>query len=494
VAASGCGRSESKPPPPRLVLLYATCTLNRNYLGPYNPEVSFTPALDAFAAEGTVFSRHQTESGQSGVAYASLLSGTQSDRHGVYRHPSNLTDKAYLIAEAFSEHGYETHFWSGHYMAAAALDYGQGVEAENVHFHPQEKFEAERVSANDEEFAALLDRMEKDPSLRVFVQVLFTVTHKPYTDLDLKPLGDFRRRHPDEWPDIPEDDLQRAKRRYRRQWPRLERDFPALVAERGWTSDDVQDLVATLDAHYKASVWYLDSLFGRIVESIRDAGLLDESLIAITADHGETLWRAHTPFKWTHGFQLSPDVLQVPMIVRLPGRRGLPVYPAVSRSIDVHPTLLGLAGLPLEKGDDRIEGVDLTSAVLGHAPAPNLRAFSHTMPLNEKRVDWYRGWLISRFFPSSDVRLIWTAVREGDTFVRRVRSEDGDWATEVFDLDRDPAAERNVFDRDDDLHRELEDELVAYKQRLVEQHDLLRGTLLPEEEVAERLRAMGYIQ
>jgi arylsulfatase A-like enzyme len=491
---AGCGRLERDPSPPRLVLLYATCTLSRHYLGPYNPEVSFTPAIDAFAEEGTVFSRHMTESGQSGVAFASILSGTQSDRHGVYRHPSILADEAYLVAEAFAEQGYETHFWSGHYMAAAELNYGQGVEATNVHSRPQEMSRAERLSANDAEFEALLGRLEENPSLRAFVQVLFTVTHQPYTDLGLEPLGEFQRRHPEEWPDIPEADVQRAKRRYRRQRPRLERDFPALIAERGWGSDDVEDLVVTLDAHYKASVWYLDSLFGRILGSIRDAGLLEESLIAITADHGETLWRAHTPFKWTHGLQLSPDVLQVPLIVRLPGSRGLPVYPGVSRSIDVHPTLLGLAGLPLEKDDERVDGVDLTSAVLGHESAPNLRAFSHTMPLDEQHVEWFRGWLASRLFPSTDVRLIWTAVRERDTFVRRIRGEDDDWSTEAFDLSRDPAAERDIFDRDALLHRQLEEELVAYKTRLVERHDLLRGAQLPEEEITERLRAMGYIQ
>ena len=105
-------------------------------------------------------------------------------------------------------------------MATADLSYGQGVAAENVHWHPQEKFQAERVSANDADFAAIIERLEKDPSLRVFVQVLFTVTHSPYTDLDLKPLGEFRHEFPEEWPDIPEDDFAQAKRRYRRQRPR----------------------------------------------------------------------------------------------------------------------------------------------------------------------------------------------------------------------------------------------------------------------------------
>jgi hypothetical protein len=95
--ANGCRAGKDEPGEPRLVVLYATCTLSRHYLGPYNPDVSFTPALDAFAEEGTVFSRHQTESGQSGVAFASLFSGTQADRHGVYRHPWWLDDESFLI-------------------------------------------------------------------------------------------------------------------------------------------------------------------------------------------------------------------------------------------------------------------------------------------------------------------------------------------------------------------------------------------------------------
>jgi len=38
----------------RLVLLYAPCTLNREYLSPYDPAVDFTPALEAFSRDATV--------------------------------------------------------------------------------------------------------------------------------------------------------------------------------------------------------------------------------------------------------------------------------------------------------------------------------------------------------------------------------------------------------------------------------------------------------
>src|SRR5262245_50661845 len=100
---AGCG-GERVPAsdPPRLVVLYATCTLNEGFLGPYVnggvrggtragieglTEIRFTPNLDRLAREGIVFERHQTESAQSGIAFASIFTGTQADVHGIYYHP-----------------------------------------------------------------------------------------------------------------------------------------------------------------------------------------------------------------------------------------------------------------------------------------------------------------------------------------------------------------------------------------------------------------------
>ena len=95
------------------MLLYATCTLSKDFLAPYDASVGFTPSLAALAAEGVTFERHQTESGQSGTAFASIFSGTQADRHGVYDHPTWLADDAYLVSEAFAARGWET-WWPTH--------------------------------------------------------------------------------------------------------------------------------------------------------------------------------------------------------------------------------------------------------------------------------------------------------------------------------------------------------------------------------------------
>src|SRR6266540_1936495 len=136
----------------------------------------------------------------------------------------------------------------------------------------------------------------------------------------------------------------------------------------------------------------------------------------------------------------------------------------------------------------------LSGAVLGRVPAPALRGFSHTMPLTPPLVEGFRGWFVSRFHPSTDVTLMWTAVRDGDTYVRRCRGEDGRWRTEAFDLAGDPAAERDVFDPRNPLHRELERELAAYKGNLVARHPGHERPQPSEDEARERLRALGYIR
>ncbi len=87
-------------PVPRFVLLYATCTLNKDYLQPYN-ETRLTPSLAAFSKESAVFTNHQTESGLSGRLPSKSLKRSKasatssSSRRGVSRvfHPEKVGDR-----------------------------------------------------------------------------------------------------------------------------------------------------------------------------------------------------------------------------------------------------------------------------------------------------------------------------------------------------------------------------------------------------------------
>lgn len=485
---------EAAPPRPRLVLLYATCTLNRGLVPPYG-RAPYMPGLAAFARESVVFRRHDTETDQSGPAYAALFSGAQVDRHGVFRHPARLRDDLHLAAEAFAAHGYDTYFWSGHPMASAELNYGQGVPPANVQRRVPGVASLYELTANDAAFDAILARLRADPSYRAYVQVAFTITHGPYTPVDPRAIADLRREQPGEWPSLPDAEVSRLARLYEANYLRLQWDFPNVTRELGLAPDDVGRLAAVLEAYYKASLRLLDHCFGRVVDRIRAEGLLGESLVAFTADHGETLYREDALFKWTHGAEVAPEAIQVPLLVRLPGERPRHAsYDGVSRSIDVYPTLAGLAGFSVGAAQG-VDGVDLSEAVRGRKPAPSLRAFSHTTLLGPELVAQFDGWLVSRYHPSPDPGHMWVSVREGDSYARLRKLASGGWGVDLFDLGSEGRPRPVAFDPARPRHRELARELEAYKARLLASYaGRAREPALPEADVRERLRSLGYIR
>jgi arylsulfatase A-like enzyme len=490
------------------------CTLARDQLSPYEPARRFTPNLQRFAEGGLVFRRHVTEAEQSGITYASLFTGCQADCHGVYRHPSVLNGSLYQISEAFRDAGYDTWFWSGQRMGGAEYGYGQGVAPRRSFLRvPEDRLS---YTANDGDFAALLERLESDPDQRAFVQIGLTLTHSPYHHYATREVVEaFRAHHPEADPGLTPEDHARLLAVYDRYRLALQWNYPETVEKLRRHEDPAQrlregdeaKLADLLELLYQAAVWQLDGLFGQWLDSIEAAGLLDESLIAFTADHGEVLYRANALYQWTHGLELAPEVLTVPLVVRGPGVGVAPGhYDAVTRSIDVFPTLAGLAGVAIPAGS-QVEGVDLSKAVRGEEEPPELVALFHTSTLGPNLLEQFAGdrdrtgdgrieagplapyTQVLRRIPREDVAFVWVGARQRDAVFKK--TFDGSrWRFEAYDLAADPQETRNLFDPGDPEHRRRAGELDAYQARL------LRGpysrTRLSAEDI-EKLTALGYL-
>lgn len=486
--ASAATASSPEPAAPRLVLLYAPCTVNASHLSPYAPDVFYTPSLDAFAKEAAVFERHQSESDQSGTAYAALLSGRGSVGHGVFSHPVRLAERLTLVTEAFAQAGWDVHFWAHQGMAAPRLGYAQGVPPTNV-------VEGRPLAAGDEEFAAILERLASDPAYRAMIVTNFTVTHYPYRDRSAA----LRDRFPEDaerlMAGLSPDDLKWARRTYTFRLD-LQKDFPRVREELGLTAERFATLVRAIELFYVSDVAHLDGLFGGVVRAVDDAGLRDESLVVFTADHGEVLYRDNALFPWSHDFQLAPEVLRVPLLVRGAGVRPYRVQ-EVTRSIDVYPTVAALAGVPVR--DRGVTGVSLAEPLRGQAAFPVLPAHSHTPKVRSNLVRRaQRSWgFFSRFFPSADVEHVWVSVRRGDLVAKWRKKEDGRFGFEVYDLAADPEERHDGYRVTDPLHRALANDLTRYKKALVAAHDAgERRSATPEiaPEQIEALRSLGYVE
>lgn len=474
------------PEAPRLVLLYAPCTVNASYLSPHNPAIAFTPSLGKLARDSVVFTNHQTEAGRSGPAYASIFSGTQVDDHGVYRHPQNLPQSLVLISEVFAENGYETFFWSGHAMASADLDYGQGVSPENT-------FEG-GLAPGDPRFLAILDRLRDDPQYRAFVMTNFTVTHSPYPK---DHLPRFLRRYPAERIPLADKEIDRYARIYYANRLDLQWSFWDTARRLGFKKTDVQALADVLELLYRSRINLLDDWVGGLLGSLSWYGVARESLVVFTADHGETLFQHNRPFTWSHINALNPEVVHAPLIFHAPGLGLQPgVYRGVTRSIDVFPTVAGLAGIRLPESAG-VKGVDLSPALRGEAPPPELLAFSHGSLATAPQEQKARSREFTKLFPL-DVEgpeRIWVSVKKGDVFYRLRHFGGGIWQVEAYDLAADPLAVEDRFDPEDAEHQAMARRLHAYKDHLVQRY-YQRAEVddpLSHDEKIERLKSLGYL-
>jgi len=497
--AWGCRVTEppvQQPPQPRLVLLYATCTLNKSFLSPYNPEVSYTPLLEWLAGDGRVFTRHRTEAGMSGISFASILSGGQAPHHGVFSHPKELFDSVELISEAFVRDGYEGFFWSRQGMASAELNYGQGIPPENVI--------PDILRGDDERFQEILTKLSEDPDYKAFVFANFTITHAPYQD---RHLDTFCEAHPDECEFLegrPDEWIDERYELFRDNFRSFQFNFPETIASLGWSDEEVDDFAQLLAIIFRSNVYWLDRMFGRVVRLIDVAGLRGEAMIVFTADHGESLYNPADLFHWSHGSSLEAEVLDVPLIIRAPGQGVEPGrVDFVTRSSDLFPTIAGLAGIEaselFESGPTA--GVDLSAVVRGLQPAPALDAYSHSgiFPTMSLRRHAPEMELFFEYFTEANIEETWVALRAGDTVLKYRRDTDREWRFTAYDLAADPAEERDIYEPANPTHRSMVERLKRYKVDLMvaySEWQAQRGTPADglSEEDLRRLRSLGYIQ
>lgn len=119
---------------------------------------------------------------------------------------------------------------------------------------------------------------------------------------------------------------------------------------------------------YLAMVAVLDDEVGRIVDALDRNGLTEHTVIWFLSDNGAdpTFGGSNGPLR---GKKRSPyeGGLRVPSFVGWPGHIAPGATAQLGTNVDILPTLLGLAGLPLNHD---VDGVDLSSHLLGGPPSP----------------------------------------------------------------------------------------------------------------------------
>ena len=115
---------------------------------------------------------------------------------------------------------------------------------------------------------------------------------------------------------------------------------------------------------YDNEIYYTDQQIGRLLKELEALGLVDNTIVFFSADHGESLGQHHYYFE--HGREVYEDSSRIPLIVRLPGRfgvRGKKLQSLVS-IMDLFPTILALLGIE-DDHVEKIDGVDFSHLIFG---------------------------------------------------------------------------------------------------------------------------------
>ncbi len=474
-----CGTS-TQPSPPNLILI-SLDGLRADRTGAYGNQNAPTPTLDRFASQGIRWEWSFSQANESLFSHAALLVGQELVEIAAPDYRSFVVpDSAVLVSEALSAYGYTTAAFvaGGHVHGAYGFDQGFGTyDADHdfgAFFH------------KTPEALGWLEQRAREP---FFLFLHGYDCHRPYFhpgpwyhafdadyqgDIDeilASPTATERVYQGGYYPNFPLEQFQHSVGD-----PIIDPDGYARIARWAETHEPAVRLTERdlehLRAHYDSGALAADLQVGQFLEGLEARGLLDNTVIVFTADHGEDLGD-HGFFN--HRALLRDSTTRVPLVIWSegldPALRGT-VRGDLAQAVDVVPTLLGLAGIMPPSALDGRDLLDPQQAApsqvhqIGVGPQFAARSASHR--------------LIFQGVPVASAGFglaLATAPLQAPWF-------------ELYDLRNDPREQQDVLSDQPDIAQAMHAEmLVWYRQRQLG-HSQAPPAL--DEALQEALRARGY--
>jgi arylsulfatase A-like enzyme len=429
---AGCGADEdsrlpgaSSDPAPvtsvRNVILITMDTTRADALGAYGQVLPATPRIDRMASEGLRFAQVVTSSPSTLPSHSTILTGKQPYAHGVRSNTGYvLADDNLTLAEALQEHGYRT----AAEIAAPVLDrrtlLNQGFESSRDTMSPGiQRKRIRAVTGSDEESIRLDERTASDITLRA-IQFLDSYREDKFF-LWLHYFDPHQTHTP--------------PAEYRAQLP---------------------------ESPYHAEILFVDQEIGRLLDTVKSLGLKENTLVVLTADHGESL-SEHG--ETDHSMLAYDSTMRVPLVLWGPTLLGEgSVVESLVRTVDIAPTILDLLNLP-PLAD--VQGVSLAPLITGEARDLQLTGYGESIE--------------PMLFEASPIRF----VREGDwKYLHKVNPE-------LYNLREDPGELDDVAAEKPLIVERLRSKLRALIARPATSSS--RGRVPIDAATQEQLQALGYL-
>jgi arylsulfatase A-like enzyme len=483
-----------------VVILVDTTRADR--LSCYGHARQTTPCIDALARESMVYTQAISPGAWTPPSHASIFTGTYASRHGVDRTHPYLDTPMTTLPEYLRGRGYRTYGISSNYWISTATCYDRGFD---VFYQSWQLLQAgvnpalERQRRRDPGYtpppAPLGDRLRA--AVNRADAAFWRTCCSPFMAVDMgaarvnrvvrRWIGQWARREQPFFafihylePHLPYRPPTRYVRRYlsereARRARTVNQNALKYIGGRAVVGADDMELLGRL---YDAEISYTDQCIGELVDGLRTTGLLDDTLLVLTSDHGENLGEHGL---MDHMFSVHEPIVRVPLIVRFPGGTPRGQDAGLVQTLDVFPTVVAALDDAAAPVAEQFQG----------APLPPLgprREFAVT-ELNQVQPPIET---IARRYPGFDWRVYDRSLCALRTATHKyVQGSDG--REELYALDADPGETRDLSAADPALTAEMRGRLAAWRASFTPA--AIDGAA-PEldSEIRRRLHDLGYIE
>ena len=188
-----------------------------------------------------------------------------------------------------------------------------------------------------------------------------------------------------------------------------------------------------IKALYDGEVADVDERLSKVLERMRETGLLDRTIVIISADHGEELfehgWVGHA--STSYDGKLYDELIRIPLIIRVPSRSLVGRFDALAQGVDIMPTIFDILEIDTEGMKPSMQGRSLLPVIKGEQSKVRDFVFTQTT---------FKGWTT----PKEEIGIRPVSVRSATRKLIWIPKTNGT-RVEGYDLIRDPAETKNIY-------------------------------------------------
>ncbi len=417
------------------IILISIDSLRADHLSCYGYRRNTSPNIDQLASQGILFKNGFSQATWTLPSHASIFLSQYVWRHKVNNQNKRLGNSCATLAEILKDRDYATcAFVSGGFLSSK-FGFGRGFEV----------YRSGRARGIASFIDKLFNWLESVRDRRFFLFIHTMDIHEPYN-----PPSPYFNLYTNGYS---KGNLLKTSKGI---------EVKGLNASK-LTPEEIDYIIAV----YDGGINYVDEQLGKIFEKLDQLGIDDNTIIILTADHGEAFGEHG---KLSHGHKPYIELVHVPLIMKGPGMPRNRIYENFVQHIDILPTILEILNIPQRK---EMQGRSLLSLIKNFEIQESPKTYSWAL---------YRESLLPPKPPSISLR-----TKEWTYIMTKKRPD------ELYDRINDPKEQNNIIEKRSLIAQKLKEELKSFITLTTEAKPQVTEKVDIDEELKEQLKSLGYL-